>query len=92
MNSQVLIVKKIYQIDNYSFAIEWGDGNIQHFRLSDLQKTCPCANCSLSHNLVKEDVRAIQITSVGRYALHVQFTSGCSSGIFSFDKLREGVL
>jgi DUF971 family protein len=38
-------IKKIYQKDNYSFTVEWQDGRIAHYKLSELQKQCPCANC-----------------------------------------------
>lgn len=90
--NKVFIPKEIYQVDNYTFAILWSDGKVQHYRLSDLQKACPCAQCSFAKNPVKEDVRALYIASVGRYALRVQFASGCSNGIYSFDKLKEAVL
>ena len=43
----------------------------------------------LDEKTVREDVRAKRITSVGRYALRIDFTSGCNSGIFGFDFLRE---
>lgn len=93
---KVFTLKTINQIDNHTFAIEWSDGVVMQYRLSELQKKCPCANCVdentgkrlLNEALLKEDVRAISISSVGRYALRIQFTSGCTQGIFSFDTLR----
>ena len=39
--------------------------------------------------IVREDVRAIKINSVGRYAIRIQFTSGCSAGLYTFDLLRN---
>lgn len=92
-----LFIKRIAQKDNYTFSIEWNDGKTQDFRLSVLQRLCSCANCRdentgerLIHSgQVKEDVKAVSIRSVGRYALRVQFTSGCSTGIYSFDMLRN---
>lgn len=99
MIKQPALVRKIYQKDNHSFAIEWNDGQMGIYKLSDLQKLCPCAACIdeqtgkriLDIATVKEDVRAIRITSVGRYALRIQFTSGCSNGIFDFDFLKKMV-
>lgn len=90
---------KIWQEDNYSFSIEWNDGQVQTFRLSDLQRSCPCANCTdentgkslVDPKTVDDNVRAVAIRSVGRYGLRIQFTAGCSTGIFSFDRLRERV-
>jgi len=97
MTSQYVLVRKIWQKSNTEFSIEWSDGTVMDYRLSDLQKKCPCAACVdensgkrlVNENSIKEDVRAIRILSVGRYALRVQFTSGCSNGIFDFKLLRN---
>ena len=90
-------VKKISQKDNHTFAIEWNDGIEQLFRLCDLQKQCPCAGCMdeitgkriVREETLRKDVRATRIVNVGRYALRIQFTSGCSSGIYGFDMLYQ---
>jgi len=92
-----IFVSKIWQKDNFTFFIQWNDGIVQEFRLSDLQRECPCANCSdeisgkrlLDPRTVPDDVRAVVIRSVGRYGLRIQFNSGCSTGIYSFDRLRK---
>jgi DUF971 family protein len=94
--NQVLFVRQICQKDNYTFSIQWNDGLIQDFRLCDLQRNCPCAHCTdemtgqrlVDPKTVSDDVKAIVIRSVGRYGLRIQFTSGCSTGIYSFDRLR----
>lgn len=85
-------IRKIWQKNNEEFSIEWSDGCTMDYRLSDLQEKCPCAGCSerVSHaNLSKKEVRATRISNVGRYALRIQFTSGCSNGIFDFNFLRN---
>lgn len=92
-----LQIKEIKQKDNHHFTIEWTDGKIVDYRLSDLQKLCPCANCvdestgerKVNSELVDEQVRAVKIASVGRYAVRIDFTSGCSTGIYSFEDLRR---
>jgi DUF971 family protein len=84
------------QKDDFTFSIQWTDGMLSDYRLSDLQKRCPCASCIdeytgnrvLDVSSVEETVRAKRINSVGRYALRVEFTSGCSTGIYGFDLLR----
>lgn len=96
MNSP-LFVRRIWQKDHYTFAIQWNDELIQDFRLCDLQRQCPCAYCTdemtgkrlLDPKMVSDDVRAVVIRSIGRYGLRIQFTSGCSTGIYSFDRLRK---
>lgn len=97
MNDQSISIRGLQQKDNYTFTIEWSDGQIYHYRLSTLQKYCPCANCTdevtgKRRNDAKnlnDDVRAQRIVSVGRYALRIYFTSGCSKGIFDFNLLRR---
>lgn len=97
MNPTPVYIKKIIQKDNYTFTIEWNDGISNDYRLSLLQKNCPCANCTdeitgkrmSAVTTVLDDVRAVRINSVGRYAMRIQFTFGCSAGIYSYDMLRE---
>lgn len=96
-NLASLGIAKIWQLDNHCFSIEWSDGVIQKFRLSDIQKNCPCAGCyDVEHHSrlpgapsVQEDVRALSLKNVGQYALQIRFTSGCSAGIYSFAFLKS---
>jgi DUF971 family protein len=91
-----LFVLQIMQKDNFTFSIQWNDGITQDFRLCDVQRNCPCAHCVdemtgrrlLDPMAVHNDVCAIVIRSIGRYGLRIQFTSGCSTGIYSFERLR----
>ncbi len=91
-----LFVKQIWQKNNYTFSIQWNDGVVQDFRLCDLQRHCPCASCTdentgqrlVDPRTIADEVKAVVIRSVGRYGLQVRFTSGCSMGIYSFDRLR----
>ena len=93
-------VEEIAQKDNFAFTIKWTDGKIVDYRLSDIQKMCPCASCrdeatgqqKVDPLTIDETVKAKRIASVGRYALRVDFSNGCSSGIYSFDDLRNNFL
>lgn len=85
-----VLVREIRQNDNHSFSILWTDGREDVYRLADLQARCPCAACveageGRPQNL---EVSAYRVKSVGRYALKVEFSSGCSNGIFDFNQLR----
>lgn len=92
-----VLIKSIKQKDNYTFSIEWSDGIKQEYRLSELQKNCPCANCVdevtgkrlIDGKAIDPTVRATTIQNVGRYALRIKFTKGCSTGIYDFDILRN---
>ena len=96
MKHPPILIKKIAQKDNYTFNILWSDGVSNNFRLSHLQKMCPCAKCFdpatgkqlCTEAQVDPQVRAERVVNVGRYALKVQFTSGCSRGIYSYAFLR----
>lgn len=97
MSAEPLFIQKISQKNNHVFTVEWNDGVISDYRLSDLQRECPCASCVdeatgkrlLGKNAINEDVRAQSVRNVGRYALKIQFLTGCSLGIYSFDFLRQ---
>ncbi len=97
MTSRDILIRKIHQKDNHTFTIEWSDGCLADYRLSDLQRNCPCANCVdetsgkrvVDPATIRDDVRAVQMTNVGRYALRIQFTQGCSTGIYEFALLRK---
>lgn len=97
MKSSSLFISNIWQKDHETFSIQWNDGCIQDFRLCDVQRQCPCAHCTdeitgkrlLDPQTVSDHVQAVTIRSVGRYGLRIRFTSGCSTGIYSFDRLRK---
>lgn len=92
-----LLIKNIMQYDKNSFRIEWSDGKQQDFRLSQLQRLCPCAGCvdentgirKVTSSQIDDNVKAIRINNVGRYALKIHFETGCSMGIYTYDMLRS---
>ncbi len=87
----------VEQMELQKLLIEWSDGRIFHYCLADLQRNCPCARCrdeKTGSSLVCSEsldpyVRARRVYSVGRYALGMDFSSGCSRGIYTFRFLRE---
>jgi DUF971 family protein len=93
----LLAIRNIKQLDDQSFQIEWIDGVIGTYHLNALQQLCPCAKCidemtgkrRKSASEPQVDVRAKRICSVGRYALKITFTSGCSTGIYDYGLLRS---
>ena len=97
MKQPPVLIKKIHQKDNITFAVEWSDGISIDYRLGALQKRCPCAQCYdpasgkqlCSEQQLDPNVRAARVVNVGRYAMRIQFISGCSKGIYSFAMLRQ---
>ncbi len=89
-------IKELTQLDNHTFMIFWNDGRKGRYRLSDLQERCPCAACldqmtgRRSYGIKSDpDVRAIRIYSVGRYAIKIEYSSGCSLGIYDYHILHR---
>lgn len=92
-----LAIKKVWQPNPQHLSLEWSDGLFNQYRLSDLQKMCPCANC-VDENTgerkalkipIQEDVTAFSVSNVGRYAIRIQYSSGCSTGLYSYQFLRN---
>jgi ATP-binding protein involved in chromosome partitioning len=96
MTSRPALIKKIWQKDAYTFSIEWNDGAVYDYRLSHLQRLCPCAGCVDENtgkrrsdgSTIPDTLSATRIVSVGRYALKIDYKSGCSAGIYGFDMLK----
>lgn len=90
-------IKSVRQKDEHTLWITWEDGNEKLIRFCELQKTCACARCVdentgerlLNPQSIKEDVQAASMRVVGNYGLQIQFTSGCSTGIYSFESLKN---
>jgi DUF971 family protein len=92
MEMKAVFIKAIYQKDCYQFTIEWTDGKIFDYLLSEIQRHCACVRCIDQKVALKsscDDVEAARIVSVGDYALQIYFTKGCSKGIYSFELLRK---
>ncbi len=95
----VLRIDKVVYNNGEFLKINWnysnGEGKELVWSAFQLQKNCPCANCTLDRkkNLLFENCsREVKIQSVewvGRYGIKIQFSKGCSAGIFSFDYLRS---
>jgi ATP-binding protein involved in chromosome partitioning len=93
-----LLISRIYQKNAHVFVIEWADGRSYDYTLAELQRHCPCARCCGAPigqsrvnptSAVDPDVRALRIYNLGRYALRVEFTKGCSRGVYTFTMLRD---
>ncbi|HKS80086.1 MAG TPA: DUF971 domain-containing protein [Candidatus Acidoferrales bacterium] len=84
--------------------ITWSDGHTSRYDFAYLRDHCPCAVCN-DERVRKENVsgagqaaalpmfkpraKAKSAKAVGNYAIHIEFSDGHSTGIYSFDHLRE---
>ena len=81
------------------FSIVWEDNHKTTFPFTYLRKECPCALCRTKREstnpfqLISETASfasmAKDISSVGHYAIKIDWADGHSSGIYTFDMLRS---
>ncbi len=87
----------IRMLEGSRFEIEWADGEKSVFGFRELRLECPCAGCvneltgerTVSAAEVPSDVRPLGAEPVGRYALKFQWSDGHSTGIYTFEHLRN---
>ncbi len=83
--------------DPRTLQIRWQDGVVLDYDVRDLRLACPCAHCvdevsrvrTLDPNSIPSDIEPRRLSGVGRYAVTVSWTDGHSTGIYSYDRLRE---
>jgi ATP-binding protein involved in chromosome partitioning len=82
--------------DARTVSVLWEDGHRSDFDVRDLRLACRCAFCVeemsgrplLDPKNVRPDVSPRMITSVGNYAITINWNDGHSTGIYSFELLR----
>jgi DUF971 family protein len=94
---------KVFVTTGEGVAITWSDGHASRYTFPYLRDECPCATCRDEREkkalenpgaanplpMFKARVTAKSATSVGNYAIQIQFSDGHATGIYSFDALRE---
>ncbi|MCX6617853.1 MAG: DUF971 domain-containing protein [Acidobacteria bacterium] len=82
-------------------TIVWSNGHRSEYALQYLRDHCPCAICTTKAGappppgpanplpLYKPPLRILDVESTGRYGIRFYWNDGHSTGIFSFDHLRE---
>jgi ATP-binding protein involved in chromosome partitioning len=88
---------QIRQADARHLAIRWADGHESRYEVRALRLACRCAQCvdewsgaqTLDASTVAEDVHPLNLASVGRYAIRIDWSDGHDTGIYSFRSLRE---
>ena len=89
------------QIIGNELAIKWSDLSESYLPLEVLRRACPCASCKgetdIFGNLYKGPEKPIQADSlrlthlgtVGGYGVQPKWADGHSSGIYSYEYLRQ---
>ena len=74
---------QINQPDGYTVELTFSNGKKKAYRLSELQKMCPCIRCKGNSPKVDPEVSALGIERIGHYAMKIQFSTGCSKGLYT---------
>ena len=96
---------KIHVSTGKGVDIVWADGHASHYDFQFLRDHCPCATCNDERArkaeapaamtgpgalpMYKAKPGALSAQAVGSYAIQIEFTDRHSTGIFSYDYLRE---
>jgi len=93
---------KVYVSTGEGVAITWSDGHASRYDFPYLRDHCPCATCNDERlrkaqekpetvvlPMYKERVKARGAKTVGNYAIQIDFSDAHTTGIYSFDALRE---
>ena len=85
----------------HELAVKWEDGAESFIKLEKLRRYCPCAGCKgerdIMGNLYKgpdkplspQAFQIVRVSMVGGYAVQPFWADGHSTGLFSFDYLRQ---
>ena len=88
---------EIRRSEDHEILVAWADGHRSVYPTKMLRELCPCAGCVheltgqrlLDPRTVRPDIRADEIALVGRYAIRIRWSDGHSTGIYTFERLRE---
>jgi DUF971 family protein len=82
--------------DRNEFLVAW-PGVLSVIPALRLRDACPCAGCVeegsgrkiLDATTIPADIRALEITPVGSYAVQISWSDGHGTGIYSWETLRR---
>lgn len=83
--------------DQRSVKLLWAHGDPTLLGARLLRQRCPCAGCvdemtgkrTLDPESIPEDVRIVEIRSVGNYAVCCTYSDGHSAGIYDWNLLQN---
>lgn len=80
-----------------SVTIDWSDGHQSRYAPRELRMACRCANCvdewtrenRIDVARIPPQIKPSKIDVVGQHALHISWSDGHSTGIYTYDYLRD---
>jgi len=93
----MMVPKEIKKLGDRGMNFVWPDGHESEFDAVTIRENCRCAGCRheltgkriLQPGSVAADIKILKSEVLGNYALGFVFSDGHSTGIFSYDYLRE---
>jgi DUF971 family protein len=77
--------------------VTWPDGQVDRFPYRFLRAQCPCASCRdewTGERIIREesipvDIKLAAMEPVGTYAVQLAWSDGHSSGLYTWESLRQ---
>ncbi len=88
---------EIGRANEHDVRVRWNDGRETIFPARFLRLSCPCAACVeemtgqrvVQESSIPADVHPLSIHPVGRYAIHILWSDGHNTGIYTWEWLNE---
>lgn len=88
---------EIGRANEHDVRVRWNDGRETIFPARFLRLSCPCAACVeemtgqrvVQESSIPADVHPLSIDPVGRYAIHILWSDGHNTGIYTWEWLNE---
>lgn len=90
-------ISDIRPVGDQELLLTWEDGHRSLYSFFYLRFLCPCAGCvdehtgrqTLQKEMISENIRTVDFTPVGLYAVKFRWNDGHQTGIYSFEYLRR---
>jgi len=77
--------------------ITWAPGETQRLPTRTVRANCACASCvdertgqrTLDVDSIPDDIDILALRPVGNYAVHIQWSDGHDTGIYTWEHLRQ---
>lgn len=87
---------EIRPVGETEVLITWEDGHRSLYPYPFLRLNCPCAGCRdewsgkrlIALDKIPADIKALEMASVGRYAVRFRWSDRHETGIYGYDFLR----
>ncbi len=88
------VVKRVTPLQT---DVTWSDNHVSSYPSWYLRENCPCASCveeftgkrMITSGSISSTLERVDVSPVGKYALNFAWSDGHTTGIYTFDYLRQ---